>query len=106
MPFGEYAAKSVQMMGDLFNAPRATSIYRKAGYIGSKIPGAGSTHPFEAMASAVAHDARAIRRGKTRVGLGAGGLFALGANGRSSGGGRGIQPRSSAPPPMDPYSQF
>lgn len=102
MPFGNYANKAVQGMTNLFNAPAATSMYRKAGYIGSK--GVSGGDPFSFIAGAVGRDARAIRAGKTRVGFGVGGALALGSQSRSSGGGRGLQPRSSAPmaPPNSP----
>ena len=95
MPFGKYADKAVQSMSHLFNSPMANSIYRKAGSIG--------------RADATWGEIPLITQsGKRRVGFGAGAVGALGAS-RSRGSGRssganGLLPKSSAPPPVDPYS--
>lgn len=88
MPFGKYGAKSVQAMSNLFNSTPMNSAYRRAGSIGRKNSGWDDIGDM-------------TRSGKRRVAGGAvigGGIL---ASDRSSGS-RGLQTKSSAPPPMPP----
>jgi hypothetical protein len=89
MPFGKYGAKSVQALGSLFNSPMANSAYRRAGMIGRKNP------QWDDIADIT-------RKGRMRIGGAAlgGGIVAT----HRSSGSRGLQTRSSAPPPGMPPS--